>query len=126
MCHGAQTQGTGAAGGYGGIQGGIGGKYMDYSGAKWKKKRLKILRLDGYRDRVSAMFGKTEEATIVHHIYPSGEYPEYQWCDWNLISVSTKTHNKLENRQTGELTKLGRMLMERTKPGIDWRNKKKG
>ena len=99
---------------------------MDYSGTKWKKKRLKILRLDGYRDRVAAMFGKKEEATIVHHIYPSAQYPEYQWCDWNLISVSTKTHNKLENRQTGELTKLGRMLMERTKPGIDWRNKKKG
>ena len=96
---------------------------MNYNSTKWKKKRLKILRLDGYKDIIAARYGKTIDATIVHHIYPAALYPEYAFCDWNLISVSAGTHNKLENRTTGELTDFGRRLMERTVPGKDWRNK---
>lgn len=96
---------------------------FDYGGNRWKKKRKHILRLDGYKCRVAAMYGRTEEATIVHHIYPAEYYPEYAWCDWNLISVSMSNHNKLENRTTKELTEMGRQLMERTIPGVDWRKK---
>lgn len=95
-----------------------------YLSRKWKKKREKILRLDGYRDRVTAMYGKIKPANIVHHIYPAREYPEYAFEDWNLISVSMETHNMLENRNTGELTQLGRWLQRRTKPGEDWRKRK--
>ena len=94
-----------------------------YGSGKWKKKRVKILRLDGYKCVVAGWFGRTEEATIVHHIYPSDEYPEYAWQGWNLISVSMATHNKLENRTTGELTNLGLWLQHRTIPGKDWRKK---
>lgn len=97
---------------------------FDYYHRKWKKKQKHILRLDKYKDRVSAMYGRTEEATTVHHIYPAEEYPEYAWCDWNLISVSQGSHNKLENRKTGELTVLGRQLMDITIPGKDWRKRK--
>ena len=96
---------------------------FDYGGSRWKKKRKHILRLDGYKCRIAAMYGRTEEATIVHHIYPAEYYPEYAWCDWNLISVSMANHNKLENRTTKELTEMGRHLMERTTPGVDWRKK---
>lgn len=94
---------------------------FDYQSSKWKKKRIKILKLDGYKCRIARMFGRTEEAKTVHHIYPADEYPEYAWCDWNLISVSLESHNKLENRRTGELTKLGMELQRRTIPGVDWR-----
>ena len=80
--------------------------------------------MDGYIDRVAARYGRTQEATVVHHIYPADEYPEYEWCDWNLISVSLATHNQLENRKTGELTGLGLALQRRTVPGVDWRRKK--
>lgn len=97
---------------------------FDYQGARWKKKRKKILRLDGYVCRIAKRYGRTEEAKIVHHIYPADEYPEYAWSDWNLISVSMAAHNKLENRKTGELTELGKELQRRTTPGIDWRKKK--
>lgn len=97
---------------------------MDYYGGSWKKKRKKILRMDGYICQVAKRYGRTEEATVVHHIYPADKYPEYAWCDWNLISVSLATHNKLENRETGELTKMGMELQRRTKPGIDWRKRK--
>ena len=99
---------------------------FDYYGSRWKKKRNKILRLDGYECRIARMYGRTEEANTVHHIYPADTYPEYAWCDWNLISVSLESHNKLENRQTGELTKLGIDLQRRTVPGVDWRKKNYG
>ena len=95
---------------------------FDYGRSKWKKKRLHILRLDGYKDVIAARYGRSLDAEIVHHIYPADMYPEYAMCDWNLISVSMATHNKLENRTTGELTEMGRKLMQRTVPGIDWRS----
>lgn len=98
---------------------------FDYYGKKWKKKRARILRVDGYKCQVAKMYGGNEDANTVHHIYPADKYPEYAWCDWNLISVSSKGHNKLENRQTGELTKLGKMLQDRTEPGVDWRKNRK-
>lgn len=99
-------------------------KPMDYTCTKWKRKRMHILRIDGYIDRIEKRYGRTVEAVVVHHIYPADEYPEYRYCDWNLISVSLATHNKLENRATGELTEEGLKLMRRTKPGVDWRKKK--
>ena len=92
-----------------------------YGRNRWKRKREHILRLDGYKDVIAARYGRAQEATTVHHIYPAEEYPEYAWCDWNLISVSQGSHNKLENRKTGELTVLGRQLMDMTTPGKDWR-----
>lgn len=97
---------------------------MDYGSAKWKKKRKHILMLDGYKDRLEAMYGRSVDATVVHHIYPSEEFPEYAWCDWNLISVSFATHNRLENRTTKCLTELGIWLQERTVPGVDWRKRR--
>ena len=79
--------------------------------------------MDGYKDVIAARYGRTQEATTVHHIYPAEEYPEYAWCDWNLISESMATHNQLENRTSGVLTMLGRELMEMTTPGKDWRKR---
>lgn len=88
------------------------------------RKRKYILRLDGYRDRVAARYGKLQEANTVHHIYPVDEYPQYMWEDWNLISVAESTHNSLHDRQTGKLIGDGLTLKRRTKPGIDWRKQR--
>lgn len=96
---------------------------LDYRGYRWKKKREHILRLDKYQCQVAKMYGRREEANTVHHIYPVKDYPEYAWCDWNLISVSQAGHNRLENRNTGELTELGKGLQKRTKIGVDWRRR---
>lgn len=96
---------------------------MNYQTTRWKKKRARILRLDRYVDRYQKRYGRTVEATTVHHIYPAKEYPEYEWADWNLISVSQETHNKLEDRTSGRLTKAGEDLKRRTKPGVDWRKR---
>lgn len=96
---------------------------IDYSQKKWKSKSAHILRLDGYLDQYAKRYGKIMAANIVHHIYPAKEYPEYEWCDWNLISVSRESHNKLENRKTGKLTNAGEELKRRTKPGVNWRKR---
>ena len=96
---------------------------MEYGKNKWKTKRSKILRKDKYKDVLAQRYGKTIEATIVHHIYPAEDYPEYAYCDWNLISVSAATHNKLHIRGSHELSEEGLRLLKRTTPGIDWRNK---
>ena len=99
-------------------------RQMNYQGSRWKKTRLHVLRMDGYKCQVARWYGRSEEAQTVHHIYPVKDYPEYQWCYWNMISVSNASHNMLENRKTGELTELGMQLMRRTVPGVDWRKKK--
>ena len=54
------------------------------------------------------------EATVVHHIFPAEEYPEYEWEDWNLISISQEIHNRLHDRNTRKLTENGRKLMQKT------------
>ena len=97
---------------------------MNYQGSRWKKTRLHVLRMDGYKCQVARWYGRSAEAQTVHHIYPVKDYPESQWCYWNMISVSNSSHNMLENRKTGELTELGMQLMRRTVPGVDWRKKK--
>ena len=94
---------------------------MHYKSARWKKKRLHILSLDGYEDVIERRYGRRTTANTVHHIYPADLYPQYRFEDWNLISVCQATHNKLENRITGELTELGLQLMKTTVPGVDWR-----
>lgn len=83
-----------------------------YLSERWRKKREHILRRDGYQDQVAKNFrGVICEADIVHHILPREDFPCYEWCDWNLISVSTRTHRELHQQFTGGLTKLGRVLM---------------
>lgn len=53
-------------------------------------------------------------ATIVHHILPKEKFPQYQWEDWNLISVTWETHLKVLHNRNGDLTKAGRQLMYET------------
>lgn len=97
---------------------------MDYKSRRWRKKRESILKLDRYIDRVAVRYGKVQQANTVHHIYPVDEYPEYAFDNWNLISVSTETHNAMHDRNTNELIGEGLRLKNKTKPGEDWRRKK--
>lgn len=80
----------------------------------WTHKREVILRRDGYIDQVAKRYGRIEEADTVHHIFPREFYPQYEWENWNLISVSRKTHNELHDRESHELTEKGKELMRRT------------
>ena len=86
---------------------------MDYKSRRWKHKRGRILKRDGYICQISKRYGRLVEATTVHHVFPVSKYPEYQWCDWNLIAVSAAAHNSLHVRDSDELTDEGRKLLER-------------
>lgn len=79
----------------------------------WKEKRKKILVRDGYKDQWEARYGRIVDADTVHHIFPAEWFPEYQLASWNLISLSTKTHNMMHDRTTGALTEAGMILADR-------------
>ena len=86
-----------------------------YNTKRWKEKRKHILLRDRWTDQVALRDGVKIEANVVHHILPREEYPQYQWEDWNLISVSAQTHKqRLHEKYTGKLTKLGKRLMYET------------
>lgn len=85
-----------------------------YGTKRWIKLRERILRRDGYLCQVSKRYGRKVEATTVHHIFPAADYPEYQWCDWNLISVCSVVHNSFHDRDTRELTEEGMRLLRKT------------
>lgn len=81
----------------------------------WKNKSHAILRRDGYVDQyVLKTTGRRVPANLVHHIFPREEFPQYALEDWNLISLSRHTHNKILHTFTGKLTKEGRKLMYET------------
>lgn len=85
-----------------------------YHSKKWERIRRAVLARDKYQCQVARRYGKTREATVVHHIFPREQYPEYQWQSWNLISVSATAHNILHDRETHELTRYGEELLKET------------
>lgn len=87
---------------------------MTYKEPKWLKLRETALRRDKYIDQYLKRYGKIKQAEIVHHIFPVNDFPEYKYCLWNLISVSRATHNLFHNRDTDELTEIGKQLLIRT------------
>lgn len=88
---------------------------MDYKSKRWKKLRERILKRDNYTCQVSKRYGKMVQANTVHHILPASQYPEYQWCDWNLVSLSQSAHNRMHVRDTDQLTDEGKQLQKRVK-----------
>ena len=85
-----------------------------YKTAKWKHLREVVLRRDGYVCQYYRRFGKTVQADMVHHIFPREDFPEYQYCAWNLIALSTEAHNIMHDRSTNDLTDEGWALLRRT------------
>lgn len=87
---------------------------MDYNGKRWQQKRKHILIRDGWTDQYLKRQGIKTEAKLVHHILPVETYPEHQWQDWNLISVSVSTHRHLHDKYTGALSPDGWELARET------------
>lgn len=83
-----------------------------YNSKKWKRLRKAILQRDNYECQMARAQGRSEEARVVHHIFPRSEYPEYQWEDWNLISLSLSAHNMMHIRETDKLTDRGELLRQ--------------
>ena len=85
---------------------------------KWKHKRLIILRRDEYMCRECRRYGRTTEATTVHHVYPIEQRPDLALVSWNLISLCGKCHDGMHDRINNELTKLGMYWVERVTPHL--------
>ncbi len=92
---------------------------FNYKSKRWELKRERILKRDRYMCQDSKRYGRRIDADTVHHIWPAEDYPEYAWRDWNLISLSSKVHNKMHDRVTNKLTALGEELRRRTPPPIE-------
>lgn len=92
-----------------------------YDSPRWIRKRKYVLSRDKYQCQVSKRYGRMVQADTVHHIFPRDQFPEYQWCEWNLISLSHDMHNQMHDRTTRELTAKGMELLRRTarKMGIE-------
>nr|DAQ32623.1 MAG TPA: NinG recombination protein [Caudoviricetes sp.] len=67
---------------------------FDYNSPNWRRKRLQILKRDGYMCQHCKRYGKAVPATTVHHIQHADEYPEMAFADKNLISLCEGCHNK--------------------------------
>lgn len=86
-----------------------------YDSAKWKRVRARILRRDAYSDQLSKRYSLIPlEASMVHHIFPREQFPEWQYESWNLISLNDKTHRKLHDKTNNKLTEQGYELLLRT------------
>ena len=82
----------------------------NYKDKRWIEKRKAILKRDKYQCQECRRYGKLVDATHVHHCWPLEYYPEYKYCSWNLISLCTKCHNKMHDRESHELTTEGLRL----------------
>lgn len=85
-----------------------------YKSTKWEKLRDRILRRDKYLDKYLSRFGIAKPAEVVHHIFPREQFPEYQYAQWNLISLTRQTHNAMHDRTGDELSSRGIELLLRT------------
>lgn len=75
--------------------------------------RESALRRDKYTDQYQLQFGRLKPAEVVHHVFPVKDFPEYQFCLWNLISLSRASHNLMHDRYTDELTDVGKNLLRK-------------
>ena len=94
---------------------------FDYSSSngRWQRLRMRALRRDKFRCREAARYGRVEEATHVHHIWPAEDYPEYAYCLWNLVSLTKANHEAMHHKTTRKLTALGLRWKNRTPPRSD-------
>ena len=99
-----------------------------YKSKPWIYRREATLKRDGYQCQECKRYGKTEAATTVHHIIP------LLWClihdkslalnPLNLVSLCSKCHNKMHDRDSDKLTKPGIEWVRRLgNKGIEWLDK---
>lgn len=87
-----------------------------YKTTRWKSKRKKILKRDEHRCRECRRYGKKTEATTVHHMNPLNERPDLRLESWNLLSLCSTCHDKMHDRNSDRLTKLGEYWREKAIP----------
>lgn len=88
--------------------------YIDFHNTKdWKRKRVIILKRDGYQCRECKRYGKVTEADTVHHVLPIEERYDLRLNNSNLISLCEEHHEKMHDKFSKRLSKLGSEWKER-------------
>lgn len=72
-----------------------------YRSRKWERKRLAILRRDGYQCQECRRYGRIRQASVVHHREPLEERPDLALADANLVSLCADCHNKAHPEKGG-------------------------
>lgn len=86
---------------------------FNYHSKRWKLLRARVLNRDKNLCQQSLRFGKRMQAVTVHHCFPAEQYPEYAFCEWNLVSLSIEQHNAMHDRETDMLTEIGKEWQRR-------------
>lgn len=89
---------------------------MNYKTKRWERKRAVILRRDEYLCQECKRYGKSKEADTVHHINSVEERPDLAWVNINLLSLCGPCHNRMHDRDTGQLTTLGEYWRSKIAP----------
>lgn len=93
-------------------------RMIGYKDRRWIRKREVILKRDEYLCQECKRYGKSKMAEQVHHINPLEDYPELGLLDYNLISLCTKCHDKMHDRNNNKLTTLGMQWVKRVEDKI--------
>ncbi len=84
-----------------------------YKTKEWERKRIVILKKDRYLCKECYRYGKVVEANTVHHVIPLQVRPDLKLNNKNLISLCEGCHEKMHNKFSFELSKLGEEWKER-------------
>ncbi|WP_090775428.1 HNH endonuclease [Shouchella lonarensis] len=84
-----------------------------YRSSAWRSKRKSVLRRDVYRCRECQRYGKTTDATTVHHVIPLSDRYDLRLTKENLISLCNACHEQMHDRITDKLTDLGMSWVDR-------------
>ena len=92
---------------------------FDYSrkNKRWQNLRRLVIPSPATKCRECARYGKRNQATIAHHVWPAEDYPEFAYCLWNLLPLCSGCHDKMHDRITRKLTALGIYWKNKTPPG---------
>ena len=96
---------------------------FDYKSPRWLRARERALRRCGYECQESKRYGLKRPATVVHHVWPVEQWPEFAWCEWNHLPLTAEAHDQMHDRTTGKLTPLGESWRRRVSPPPDRREK---
>lgn len=90
---------------------------FDYSrkNKRWRRLRERVLREQKWCQEAER-YGVRLQAEVVHHVWPAEDYPEYAYCRWNLVALTTENHDRMHDRFTRKLTPLGERWRRRTIP----------
>lgn len=63
--------------------------------------------------------GNEPLSTFFHHVLPKSRYPEYRWCEWNILVLHPEVHAQVEidMDRVPEVRKLYDDLMRKHESG---------